>query len=161
MIWINKHCFNGLYRVNRKGIFNVPYNNKINGKSIDEINIRAISEDLQSTDVKITCFDFEKACDEVSVGDFVYFDSPYIPQSDTASFTNYTMDGFNLEDHNRLSVLFKHLDEIGSKVMLSNNDVPLVYSLDEGYNIQSIDVKRMINRDSNKRTGKEVLITNY
>lgn len=161
MIWINKHCFNGLYRVNRKGIFNVPYNNKINGKSIDEINIRAISEYLQSTDVKITCFDFEKACDEVSVGDFVYFDSPYIPQSDTASFTNYTMDGFNLEDHKRLSVLFKHLDEIGAKVMLSNNDVPLVYSLYEGYNIQSIDVKRMINRDSNKRTGKEVLITNY
>lgn len=71
------------------------------------------------------------------------------------------MDGFNLEDHKRLSVLFKHLDEIGAKVMLSNNDVPLVYSLYEGYNIQSIDVKRMINRDSNKRTGKEVLITNY
>ena len=90
MIWINKHCFNGLYRVNSKGLFNVPYNNRVSGKSIDE-----------------------------------------------------------------------NLDKIGAKAMLSNNDVPLVHSLYKGYNIQSIDVKRMINRNAGKRFGKEVLITNY
>lgn len=161
MIWINKHCFNGLYRVNSKGLFNVPYNNKVGGKSIDESNIRAISEYLQNADITITCFDFEKACDAVAANDFVYFDSPYVPESVTAYFTDYTMDGFRLADHERLAELFKRLDRIGAKVMLSNNDVPLVRSLYGGYHIQSLDVKRMINRDANKRTGKEVLITNY
>lgn len=161
MIWINKHCFNGLYRVNSKGLFNVPYNNKVNGKSIDESNIRAISEYLRKADITITCLDFERACDGVSSGDFVYFDSPYVPESVTASFTDYTMDGFTLSDHERLAALFKRLDSFGAKVMLSNNDVPLVRSLYNGYNIQSLDVKRMINRNANNRTGKEVLITNY
>ena len=161
MIWINKHCFNGLYRVNGKGFFNVPYNNKVSGKSIDESNIKAISEYLKKYDIKITCLDFEKACVDVSYGDFVYFDSPYVPESVTASFTDYTMDGFSLADHERLASLFKRLDGIGAKVMLSNNDVPFVRFLYEGYNIQSLDVKRMINRNAKKRTGKEVLITNY
>lgn len=161
MVWINKHCFNGLYRVNSKGLFNVPYNNKVNGKSIDEVNIKMISEYLQSSDITITCLDFEKACDGVSSGDFVYFDSPYVPESVTASFTDYTVDGFTIEDHERLSALFKRLDGIGAKLMLSNNDVSLVRTLYTGYHIQSVDVKRMINRNANKRTGKEVIITNY
>lgn len=161
MIWINKHCFNGLYRVNNRGLFNVPYNNKVNGKSIDENNIRAISKYLQKHDITITCYDFEKACEPVKSGDFVYFDSPYVPESITASFTDYAAGGFSLRDHERLAALYKHLDKIGAKVMLSNNDVPLVRSLYNGYNIQSLDVKRMINRNADKRTGKEVLITNY
>jgi len=161
MIWINKHCFNGLYRVNSKGLFNVPYNNKVNGKSIDESNIRIISDYLRKADITITCLDFEKACDGVEKGDFVYFDSPYVPESITASFTDYTMDGFNLADHKRLAALFKRLDGIGAKVMLSNNDVLFVRELYSGYHIQALDVKRMINRNANKRTGKEVLITNY
>lgn len=161
MIWINKHCFNGLYRVNSKGLFNVPYNNKIKGKSIDENNIRVISDYLKKADITITCLDFEKACDSVEKGDFVYFDSPYVPESITASFTDYTMDGFTLADHERLAALFRRLDGIGAKVMLSNNDVPLVRELYEGYNMQSLDVNRMINRNANKRTGREVLITNY
>ena len=161
MIWINKHCFNGLYRVNGKGLFNVPYNNKVNGKSIDEDNLRAIAEYLRKADVTVTCLDFEQACSSVSAGDFVYFDSPYIPESATANFTDYTTNGFTLSDHQRLAELFKRLDRLGAKVMLSNNDVPLVRSLYEGYHIQSLDVKRLINRDAGKRTGKEVLITNY
>ncbi len=161
MIWINKHCFNGLYRVNSRGLFNVPYNNKVNGKSIDADNIRAIAEYLQKADVTVTCLDFEQACESVSAGDFVYFDSPYIPESETANFTDYTTNGFTLSDHQRLAGLFMCLDRLGAKVMLSNNDVPLVRSLYEGYRIQPLDVKRLINRDAGKRTGKEVLITNY
>lgn len=161
MIWINKHCFNGLYRVNSKGLFNVPYNNKANGKSIDESNIRAVSDYLKQADITISCLDFEKACESVEVGDFVYFDSPYVPESITASFTDYTKDGFTLADHKRLATLFRRLDGIGAKVMLSNNDVPLVRQLYEGFHIKSLDVKRMINRNADKRTGKEVLITNY
>ncbi len=161
MIWLNKHCFNGLYRVNRHGLFNVPYNNKVNGKSIDEENLRAISAYLRNADIALTCMDFEAFCEGVSAGDFVYFDSPYVPESITASFTNYTIGGFLLEDHERLAALFKSLDKKGAKLMLSNNDVSLVRSLYEGYNIQSLDVKRMINRNANKRKGKEVIITNY
>lgn len=161
MIWLNKHCFNGLYRVNSKGLFNVPFNNRVKGKSVDESNIRAISDYLNQAKVNITCIDFEEACTTVSAGDFVYFDSPYVPESETAYFTDYAKGGFSLEDHKRLSKLFKCLDEKGAKIMLSNNDVPLVRELYEGYKIQSFAVKRMINRNANKRTGKEVLITNY
>ena len=161
MIWINKRCFNGLYRVNRKGLFNVPYNNRTGGKSIDEGNLRAVSAYLQTAHVTITCQDFESACREVSPGDFVYFDSPYVPESETASFTDYTTGGFSLSDHERLACLFRRLDGIGAKVMLSNNDVPLVRALYEGFHMESLDVKRMINSDAGKRTGREVLITNY
>lgn len=161
MIWINKHCFNGLHRVNKQGFFNVPYNNKVCGKSINEDNIRSISDYLNSANIEMTCLDFEEACDGVSAGDFVYFDSPYVPESATASFTNYTVEGFNLADHMRLAALFRRLDAVGAKVMLSNNDVPLVHELYAGYNIQSVDVKRMINSNADRRTGREVLITNY
>ena len=161
MIWLNKHCFNGLYRVNKKGLFNVPYNNRVNGKSIDENNIRAIGKYLNNEDINITCKDFEDACADVKPGDFVYFDSPYVPESETADFTDYSKEGFSLEDHKRLADLFRKLDKMGAKVMLSNNDVSLVRDFYAGYNIQSLDVKRMINRNANKRMGKEVLITNY
>ena len=160
-IWINKHCFNGLYRVNSKGMFNVPYNNKVNVASIEEENIRNIGEYLQKCSVEIREGDFEKACDDVKTGDFVYFDSPYVPESETAKFTDYTMYGFTLEDHNRLANLFRRLDSIGAKLLLSNNDVPLVYELYEGYRIESVDVRRDINSVASKRTGKEVIVTNY
>ena len=161
MIWINKHCFNGLYRVNGKGLFNVPYNNKTQGQSLSEENIKAISEYLNVCDVRILCGDFEVACGNVSPDDFVYFDSPYVPEGETADFTAYTKSGFPYEEHVRLANLFKRLDAQGTKLMLSNNDVPLVRELYAGFNIQHLDVKRMINSNAAKRNGKEVLITNY
>lgn len=161
MVWLNKHCFNGLYRVNGKGLFNVPYNNRINGKSFDADNILSIGNYLRQRDISILCTDFEKACQTVQMGDFVYFDSPYVPVSDTADFTDYTKDGFQLSDHERLAALFSELDKRGAKVMLSNNDVPMVHSLYKDYNIQTLEVKRLINRNPSNRTSKEVLITNY
>lgn len=161
MIWLNKHCFNGLYRVNRKGVFNVPYNNKVRGKSIDEANIRAIGEYLNQADVSINCMDFEDACSEVKPGDFVYFDSPYVPESETADFTAYAQTGFGLSEHERLARLFKRLDKMGARLMLSNNDVDLVRSLYKDYHLTHLDVKRMINCDASRRTGKEVIVTNY
>lgn len=161
MIWINKHCFNGLYRVNQKGLFNVPYNNKVKGNSIDEENINSLASYFSKANIQISCKDFEEACETVKNGDLVYFDSPYIPESDTAYFTDYSKGGFQLEDHKRLATLFRKLDNKGAKVMLSNNDVPLVWELYDGYHIEAIEVKRMINSNANKRTGKEVLITNY
>ncbi|NCC87664.1 MAG: DNA adenine methylase [Clostridia bacterium] len=161
MIWINKHCFNGLYRVNSKGLFNVPYNNKAGGVSIDADNLRNIGIYLRSNDIEIRQGDFEVACSDVVRGDFVYFDSPYIPVSDTANFTTYTKDGFSFEDHKRLANLFRRLDSIGAKVMLSNHNVPLVHELYDGFKIESVDVRRAINRDASKRVGKEVIVTNY
>ena len=161
MIWINKHCFNGLYRVNGKGTFNVPYNNRIAGNSIDDVNLMRISEYLRGAEVQISCSDFEDACKKVKENDFVYFDSPYVPQSETADFTDYTKDGFSLRDHERLADLFRRLDRIGAKVMLSNNDVQLVHELYSGYEIQHLDVRRMINSNASRRKGREVLITNY
>jgi DNA adenine methylase len=160
-IWINKHCFNGLYRVNSKGLFNVPYNNKAGGVSMNEDNLRAIGDYLRKNDIEIREGDFEAACRDVQPGDFVYFDSPYIPVSETANFTDYTKDGFGYDDHCRLAELFKRLDKAGVKVMLSNHNVDLVYELYDGFKIESVDVKRAINRDSSKRVGKEVIITNY
>ena len=161
MIWLNKHCFNGLYRVNSKGLFNVPFNGKIHGRSIDEENVRRISRYLRHSDIQITCMDFERACDVVRQGDFVYFDSPYVPESITASFTYYNAGGFSLDDHKRLAALFRRLDKVGAKCMLSNNDVPLVRELYDGFLFQSFDAKRMINCKGDKQIGREVLITNY
>jgi len=158
MIWMNKHCFNGLYRVNRKGLFNVPYNNKTGGHSFDEDNLRHIGEYFRKNKVNISCTDFEKICSRVRPGDFVYFDSPYIPVSVTASFTDYTADGFSMKDHQRLAVLFRKLAEKGVKVMLSNHNVPLVKELYQGFRIEEVEVKRLINSVANKRTGKEVII---
>ena len=160
-IWINKHCFNGLYRVNSKGLLNVPYNNKVGGVSMSEENLRGIGLYLSSGDIEIREGDFEAACADVQAGDFVYFDSPYIPVSETANFTDYTKDGFGYEDHCRLAELFKRLDAAGVKVMLSNHNVDLVYELYDGFKIEGVDVKRAINRDASKRVGKEVIITNY
>lgn len=161
MIWLNKHCFNGLYRVNSKGLFNVPYNNKNRGSSIDAENLRTIGQYLREAAVEIRQGDFETACADVKPADFVYFDSPYVPVSETASFTDYTKDGFSLEDHKRLAALFRRLDAAGAYVMLSNHNVPLVHELYRGFKIEAVDVKRNINRDASKRVGKEVIITNY
>lgn len=161
LIWINKHCFNGLYRVNRKGLFNVPYNGKTIGASIDAENLRNIGYYLRANDIEIRQGDFEAACVDVRPGDFVYFDSPYAPIGDMANFTDYTKEGFLLEDHKRLAALYRRLSDRGVKVMLSNHDVPLVRELYSGFTIESVDVRRAINRDASNRSGKEVIITNY
>ena len=161
LIWINKHCFNGLYRVNSKGLFNVPYNNKTTGKSIDEDNLMNIGYYLKEANIDIRCDDFVETCKDVKEGDFVYFDSPYLPVSETARFTDYTKDGFSMEDHERLAELYKELDKKGAKVMLSNHNVKLAYELYAGFKIEPIEVRRSINSNAKKRTGKEVIITNY
>lgn len=160
MIWLNKHCFNGLYRVNSKGLFNVPYNNKVHGPSIDKENIEAIGRYLRESRVELRVGDFEEALWDVQPGDFVYFDSPYVPVTETAKFTDYTKGGFTLEDHKRLAAVFRRLSDKGVTVMLSNHDVPLVRELYAGFHIEVVDVRRAINSNSKKRTGKEVIITN-
>lgn len=161
MIWLNKHCFNGLYRVNARGFFNVPYNNKKSGASIDPQSLVNISSYLNKIDIQIRKGDFAQACYDIRPDDFVYFDSPYVPVSTTSNFTGYTKDGFTLEDHMRLADLFKKLDSQGVKVLLSNNDVELVRELYQGYRIETLGVKRSINSNASKRSASEVLISNY
>ena len=160
MIWINKHCYNGLYRTNKKGTFNVPYNNKFTGKSVDELNVGMISYYLNDNHVELLCTDFEDACQSCQAGDFVFFDSPYVPVGKNG-FTDYTKESFKKEDHERLARLLRELDARGCYCMLTNHNVEWVYELYAGYNIEEVDVKRAINSNASKRTGKEVIITIY
>lgn len=157
-IYLNKHCFNGLYRVNSKGEFNVPFNGKLSGRSFDPDHLRELSSRLKS--VRILNTDFEAAVKGASVGDFVFFDSPYAPITAT-SFTDYTKEGFSYEDHMRLSKLFRELTNRGCYCMLTNHDTPLIRELYKDFRIEVVDVRRSINRNGSGRTGTEVIITNY
>lgn len=158
-VFINKHCFNGLYRVNGKGLFNVPYNNSRRA-SVDENIIIEISEYLQG--VKIIDGDFEDACKDAGKGDFVFIDSPYAPLNPT-SFESYTKEGFDVESHERLAKLFDELTARGCYCMLTNHNTDLINELygNKGYKIDVVSVKRMINSDASNRVGEEVIIYNY
>ena len=157
-IYLNKHCFNGLYRVNTQGEFNVPWNQKQLVRSMDMENIKRISAFLKS--VTLTCQDFEAALEGIQEGDFVYFDSPYAPLNPT-SFDSYTKEGFAEEEHRRLAGLFRRLAEKGVYCMLTNHNTELIRELYDGFLIEEIDVRRAINSDPKKRTGKEVIIRSY
>lgn len=158
-VFINKHCFNGLYRVNGKGLFNVPYNNS-RRSSADEQSIREISKYLRN--VTIISGDFEAACEGASAGDFVFIDSPYAPLNPT-SFESYTKEGFDIESHRRLANLFDELTARGCYCMLTNHNTELINELygNKGYTIDVVSVKRLINSDASNRVGEEVIICNY
>ena len=158
-VFLNKHCFNGLYRVNGKGLFNVPYNNS-KKESIDDVSILNVSEYLKK--VTILHGDFEAACREAQKGDFVFFDSPYAPLNPT-SFEAYTKEGFDVESHERLAKLFDTLTQKGCYCMLTNHNTEFINKLysNKGYRMDVVSVKRMINSDASKRTGEEIIICNY
>ena len=158
-VFINKHCFNGLYRVNGKGLFNVPYNNS-RKSSVEENSIMEISRFLRG--VTIMEGDFEVACATAGKGEFVFIDSPYAPLNPT-SFESYTKEGFDMESHKRLARLYDELTERGCYCMLTNHNTELINELygNKGYKIDVVSVKRMINSDASKRVGEEVIICNY
>lgn len=158
-VFINKHCFNGLYRVNGKGLFNVPYNGS-RRSSVDESVILEISKYLQG--VTIIDGDFEKACKEAKEGDFIFIDSPYAPLNPT-SFESYTKEGFDIESHKRLAKFYDELTARGCYCMLTNHNTELINKLygNKGYKIDVVSVKRMINSDASNRVGEEVIICNY
>lgn len=158
-VFINKHCFNGLYRVNGKGLFNVPYNNSRRG-SVDEDVIIATSEYLRG--VTIIDGDFEQACKNAKKGDFVFIDSPYALLNPT-SFESYTKEGFDIESHKRLAKLYDELTARGCYCMLTNHNTELINELygNKDYKIDVVSVKRMINSDASNRVGEEVIICNY
>lgn len=162
-IYLNKTCFNGLYRENSKGEFNVPFGNYKNPKIVDKENLIAVSEYLNSNEVEIMCQDYIKTALLAEPGDFVYFDPPYYPLNTTSSFTKYNKHDFNEQDQIRLSEVFKELDSRGCYIMLSNSNTEFVTSLYIGYNILKIEAIRAINCKADKR-GKglyEIIVKNY
>jgi len=159
-IYLNKACFNGLYRVNSKNEFNVPFNQKGKVNTYDKDNVELISLYLRNNDITILNGDFEDAVKSAKANDFIYFDPPY--DSDTDTFTSYTNNGFNRDDQIRLSEVFKKLDKKGCYVMLSNHNTKLINELYRDYNIHVIMAKRNINSNGKGRgTIEEVIITNY
>ena len=159
-IYLNRTCFNGMYRVNSKGEFNVPFGNYKNPRIIDENNLLNCSELLKKTEIK--CADFSEIIHKVQKGDFVYFDPPYVPLNETSSFTSYTKDGFDIDMQFKLREVCDELDSMGVKFMLSNSDTKLVNELYVNYNIKKVFASRQINANANGR-GKitEVLVKNY
>jgi DNA adenine methylase len=159
-IYLNKTCFNGLYRENSKGEFNVPKGSYKNPAIVNEKVLREASGLLQG--VYINCFLFQKTEKLPQKGDFIYLDPPYYPLSETASFTSYTKLDFSGKDQERLAEYFRKLDEKGCLLMLSNSDTAFIRKLYDGFNISTVYATRMINCQAEKR-GKitEIVVRNY
>ena len=158
-IYLNRVCYNGLYRVNTKGEFNVPLGKYVNPEIVFEDKINEISKYLNSTNVTITNFDFEEAVKNAKSGDVVYFDPPYDYEGN--GFTSYTCDGFSREDLERLKRTCDSLISKGCRVIVSNNDTSFVNKLfkDSKYKIEHVNAKRMINCKGQKRNSvKEIII---
>jgi DNA adenine methylase len=160
MIYLNRTCFNGLYRVNQKGQFNTPYGSYSNPRICNEENLKAVSYVLR--DIKIVSGDYQKSLKSAKKGDFIYFDPPYLPVSKYSDFKRYTKDSFYDKNHEELAETFKELDSKGCYVMLSNSDHPLAYKLFDGYNIKIVKARRLINKIASGR-GKvnELIVRNY
>jgi len=149
MIYLNKTGFNGLYRVNRKGQFNVPLGRYVNPTICDEENLRAASRALRQAEIETTPFD--AVLKRARRGDFVYFDPPYVPVSDTANFVGYAKDGFGRADQKSLAQLFRELKRRGVHVMLSNSDTPEVEKLYKGLRQDRVLARRQVNSRKDRR----------
>jgi len=164
LLFLNKTCFNGLYRVNKKGQFNVPLGRYTNPNIVNKENLTEVSKILQSKKIKISCRDFEAVLDDAKKDDLVYFDPPYQPVSSTANFTSYTHRDFTEDDLERLADLGDQLNSKGCHVLLSNSNSKIVKDVfsKKYWKISSIDANRAINSNAQKRTGhKEIIIKNY
>ncbi|MBI3051539.1 DNA adenine methylase [Candidatus Woesearchaeota archaeon] len=159
-IYLNKTCFNGLYRVNAEGKFNVPFGKYPNPAILQEEKIRKASMLLQ--DVELSADNFSDTVKEAKEGDFIYFDPPYFPLSKTSSFTSYQKGVFLEKEQRELAKVFRELDKKGCFVMLSNSDSPFIHQLYRGFMIIPVKARRAINCIGTKR-GKinEIVVKNY
>lgn len=162
LIFLNKTCFNGLFRVNSQGQFNVPYGKYKNPNIVNEIVLRAVHNYMNSNNITIMNEDFQKVVENAKKGDFIYLDPPYDPVSDTSSFTGYSLNGFDKNDQIRLKDTFIELDKRGCYVMLSNSATEFIKDIYSDYHIEIVSATRSINSIATKR-GKidEVLVLNY
>lgn len=159
-IYLNKTCFNGLYRVNSKGHFNVPFGAYKNPTILDETNLSACSAALSSAIIKKASF--EDVLEVAEAGDFVYFDPPYAPVSETADFTQYVTGGFDESAQELLLVTCLKLHQKGVKWMLSNSNTPIIQELYRGFKIETVEAGRSINSRAEKRGPiLELIIRNY
>lgn len=160
--YLNKTCYNGLFRVNMSGQFNAPFGNYKNPNIINEITIRAVNKYLNEADIKLKCCDYEETLRFIRKGAFVYFDPPYDPISDSSNFTGYSKGGFNRDEQRRLKNVCDKLNSKGIKFLLSNSSTDFILDLYKDYNIKIIQAKRFINSDGNKRGEiNEILVRNY
>lgn len=159
-IYLNKTCFNGLYRVNSRGHFNVPYGHYKNPQLATLENLLACSRLLQG--VELVHASFHKSLTRPQAKDFVYLDPPYIPLSATASFTSYAKEGFSLNDQQALALLCQDLDAKGVYFLLSNSDTPLTHELFKNFQMDVVQAKRAISASgANRQKVTEVLVRNY
>jgi DNA adenine methylase len=162
IIFLNKTCYNGLFRVNRQGQFNVPYGDYKNPTIIVEVVIRAVSSYLNDNDIEISSTDFAVAVSAARKGDFVYLDPPYDPLTDTASFTGYNLNKFDKAEQHRLKAVFDELTQRQCHVLLSNSATKFISELYKSYKVIPVEASRNINSVGAGR-GKihELLISNY
>ncbi len=149
MIFLNHTGFNGLYRVNSKGKFNVPFGSYKNPRICDHENLQAVHRALDG--VKIRCESFKRVASRAKAGDFVYFDPPYVPVSDTANFVSYDKNGFSMTDQEELAKTFAKLANKGVFVMLSNSDTKPVRRMYADFRIEQVQASRMVNARSDRR----------
>lgn len=158
LIYLNKTCFRGLFRVNRQGMFNVPYGN-YDRRFYDPENLRAVA--LALADVEMRHGDFVSGLAGVSRGDFAYLDPPYHKQGGYADFNRYTRDQFREEDHERLACRCAEMDGDGVLWAVSNSDTAFIRKLYTGFRVQQVAARREINLNARKRDQVELLIMNY
>jgi len=160
-IYLNRTCFNGLYRVNASNQFNVPYGNYSDPKIVDTTNINALSSWFNKHQVVFKHQSYDQTLANVIPGSFVYLDPPYVPASPTASFTSYTSGKFNMADQEQVAETAKRLDKEGNMVLLSNSDTPIVRELYKDFTIKSIDVTRSIGASggTRKKAGEVLIIS--
>lgn len=162
ILFLNKTCYNGLFRVNRAGEFNVPFGRYKNPNIVNEITLKAVSNYFNKADITFKCGDFEEVVKGIRKGAFVYFDPPYYPISDSSSFTGYTKSGFDRGEQERLKKLCDRLNKRGIKFLLSNSASEFILDLYKDYKIQIVRAKRGINSKADKRGEvEEVLVRNY
>jgi DNA adenine methylase len=160
MIYLNKTCYNGLWRVNSQGHFNVPMGRYRRPDILNEGRLRAASLALQGAEIAVA--GFERILERAGAGDFVYCDPPYVPLSATANFTSYSAASFGEDEQRRLAEVFAALDRQGCRVMLSNSDTPLVRQLYRAFRIEMVTARRNINSMRHKRGAiSEVVVLNY
>lgn len=159
MIYLNRTCFNGLYRVNRQGRFNVAFAGYKHPTICDEPALAAASQALQ--EATIVCDDYANILDRhAKPGDFVFLDPPYVPSGKTADFTGYTKDRFGQADQQALARLFTRLDHAGCRLLLTNSNTPLAQRLYAGYGQSVVPVKRSISRNPATRRGEDLIVNN-
>lgn len=159
-IYLNKTCFNGLYRVNRRGQFNTPFGRYKNPTICDEELLRSASALLQNTE--IICGDYLEVLEKYAMpGDFVFLDPPYVPVSEYADFKRYTKEQFYIDDHRRLADEVKRLYALGCYVILTNSNHPLVHELYRDFQIDVVPTKRAISSKGSSRRGEDVIVTAF